>query len=588
MAVLLIGFTLTAGATWTTSRNVSRSREAELDRRINEARTAIESRLRSYTEVLHGLRARFGAGPVSRGDFHQYVTLNDVASRNPGAQALGFVRLVHSADKDAFEIGVRQDTSLDPGYPSFRVHPPSDFEDLFVVDYIEPRAGNEAAVGFDVGTQPDRRVPIEEARDSADLVASGPVRLAQETGDQRGFILFLAVYDRPEIPATGPARRRSLVGLVDAVFRVGDLVSGALGANPTVLTEIYDLGPTVAEPRAPSEDSLLFDADDEHRMLNGGQSHFVDLNVAGRRWRVFAEPSVPLQSAAADSLPWTRAVGGGVITVLLTGLILSFARSRRVALALAHDMTTSLREREAELEVANTNLQGVNESMRDFVAIASHDLRSPLTSVVGFSSLLADNWERIGESERREFVATINRQASHLSRLVDDLLALSGIEGGGLETHPEPIRLHEAVGRCLENNDLNPLELTLDCPQDLQVEVDALHLGRILDNYLLNAFKYGQAPFRFSAVHVEDMVEVRVTDHGPGVPPEFVDRLFGKFARDDTVTTRSIKGTGLGLAIVRGLAEANGGQAWYEPNVPGGACFVVRLPKPDGSRTTPG
>jgi signal transduction histidine kinase len=77
------------------------------------------------------------------------------------------------------------------------------------------------------------------------------------------------------------------------------------------------------------------------------------------------------------------------------------------------------------------------------------------------------------------------------------------------------------------------------------------------------------------------MVEVRVLDRGPGVPPEFVSRLFSKFARADTPATRAQKGTGLGLSIVRGLAEANGGQARYEANVPNGSCFVVELPTGD-------
>jgi len=79
------------------------------------------------------------------------------------------------------------------------------------------------------------------------------------------------------------------------------------------------------------------------------------------------------------------------------------------------------------------------------------------------------------------------------------------------------------------------------------------------------------------------MVEVRVPDSGPGVPPEFMPSLFGRFARADTMATRAHKGTGLGLSIVRGLAEVNGGQARYEPNVPNGSCFVVELPAGDGA-----
>ena len=159
---------------------------------------------------------------------------------------------------------------------------------------------------------------------------------------------------------------------------------------------------------------------------------------------------------------------------------------------------------------------------------------------------------------------------------------LSSIEGGALNTRPELIVLGEAIDRCLEAGGGDTASVSVSCSPDLVVRVDPHHLGRILDNYVQNAFKYGEPPVRIEATRVGDMVEVRVLDHGPGVPPEFVSRLFGKFARADTPSTRAEKGTGLGLSIVRGLAEANGGQARYEPNAPNGACFVVRLRAADG------
>ena len=83
---------------------------------------------------------------------------------------------------------------------------------------------------------------------------------------------------------------------------------------------------------------------------------------------------------------------------------------------------------------------------------------------------------------------------------------------------------------------------------------------------------------RIEAEWVGDFVELRIRDHGPGVPPEFVPRLFTKFARADTPATRATPGTGLGLSIVKTLAEANHGDARYQQDEPGGGCFVVRLP----------
>jgi len=115
------------------------------------------------------------------------------------------------------------------------------------------------------------------------------------------------------------------------------------------------------------------------------------------------------------------------------------------------------------------------------------------------------------------------------------------------------------------------------CPPELVAVVDPSHLTRILDNYLTNAFKYGKPPISIEAERVGDLVELRVRDHGPGVPPELVSQLFTKFDRGDTQATRATQGTGLGLSIVKALAEANHGEVGYRKE-PTGGCFVVRLP----------
>jgi len=237
---------------------------------------------------------------------------------------------------------------------------------------------------------------------------------------------------------------------------------------------------------------------------------------------------------------------------------------------------------EAEVQARTAELLVANEAIRGFTAAAAHDLRTPLTSILGFSILLSKNWETFSEESRRKFVTTIDRQSHKMSTLVEDLLALARIDAGGLDTSPELIVLGEAIERCLElSGEIG--SVSVSCSTDLVVRVDSQDLGRILDNYLQNVFKYGKPPARIEATQVADMVEVRFLDSGPGVPPEFIPNLFGRFARADTSATKAHKGTGLGLSIVRGLAEVNGGQARYEPNVPNGACFVVELPAGDAA-----
>jgi PAS domain S-box-containing protein len=238
-------------------------------------------------------------------------------------------------------------------------------------------------------------------------------------------------------------------------------------------------------------------------------------------------------------------------------------------------------EANAQLHVVNAELEAVNETIRGFTAIAAHDLRSPLVSIIGFSTILTEKWATLSEQDRIRFVATIDRKSHDMSGLIDEILTASKIEGGALDTRPEQVALDETISRCLETAGDETAGVSVSCPPELVVRADPRHLGRIIDNYLQNAVKYGEPPIRIEAARVGDLIEIRVLDQGSGVPPEFEPRLFDKFSRADTPGTKGKKGTGLGLSIVRGLAEANDGQARYEPLAPHGSCFVVALPAGD-------
>jgi PAS domain S-box-containing protein len=226
----------------------------------------------------------------------------------------------------------------------------------------------------------------------------------------------------------------------------------------------------------------------------------------------------------------------------------------------------------------STALQTSNDSLRDFVAVASHDLRSPLVTISGFTKILTDNWATLSDEARLKQLGAIGRGVDRLSRLTNDLLTSAKVEAEAEQTQPEHLRLAAALASHLEADREELGAVAVACPAELVAVVDPSHLTRILDNYLTNAFKYGDPPISIEAERVGDFVELRVRDHGPGVPPEFVPRLFTKFDRAVTSTTRATPGTGLGLSIVKTLAEANHGDARYQQDEPGGGCFVVRLP----------
>ncbi|MEO7803125.1 MAG: CHASE domain-containing protein [Actinomycetota bacterium] len=592
VALLVLGLLMTGTGVWYSHQATLGSRQRQFDSLVTDAVTTITRRVDSHTEILYGLRSlHLTNEPLTREQFHQYLKVADVQGRALGARAISFNRQIKGAQRATFEESVRNDNSLSgSGYPSFRVHPTTQNELLYVVDYLEPLEGNEATFGYDTGSDPVRRSAIEHARDAGTPVATAPVRLLQ--GPFKGFLLLLAAYDREDIPATAPARRRAFSGVFAAVFSLDKMMDGVLGTNPKVNVEIYDIGLTVnSQPLALNKERALFDSNHNFDALQPSiaaqPNRFQDINIAERRWRIFATPGPGFSAGSAPAIPLGVGLTGIALSLLVSGLVYSFARSRRVAVGLAIEMTASLRESESELsgatiqlEMANRELHDVNQAMKDFVATAAHELRSPLTSVLGFSSTLTKSWDSLSDEQKRDYTTVIERQAMRLARLIDDLLTLSRIEAGALQSHIETISVKDVISEAVEyySQEFPGIQVSVD--DRLLVLADPEQLRRIVANFVGNAVKYGAPPVFVEAFEDERFVEIKVRDYGEGVPKDFVPRLFNRFSRAETLQTRNSAGTGLGLSIVGGLARANGGEIWYEPNQPQGSCFGIRFPKP--------
>lgn len=243
-----------------------------------------------------------------------------------------------------------------------------------------------------------------------------------------------------------------------------------------------------------------------------------------------------------------------------------------------------LREANERLRLANEEMQRANEQLvvagrakDEFLSIASHELRTPLTSILGFVETMRVHGDAIAADDQQRFLEVLERQASRLYRLVDDLLQTSRLAVGRIRATPQRVVVADALTELVEDLRLGRGELTVEAPADLAVRADPEHLGRMLANLIENARKYGAPPIVVRADRDGEQGRITVRDHGPGVPDAFVPELFEKFSQASTGTRREATGTGLGLAIVRDLARLNGGDVAYEPAAPG-ARFSLRLP----------
>jgi signal transduction histidine kinase/ActR/RegA family two-component response regulator len=208
----------------------------------------------------------------------------------------------------------------------------------------------------------------------------------------------------------------------------------------------------------------------------------------------------------------------------------------------------------------------LNRVKDEIISVVNHELRTPLASVVGFAELLLAR--EFSEEQRRRFLTSMVQEGMRLAALVDDLLDLQRLDGGG-----EPFTFEACEPRALLERSVTSAgpdsrwPIAIEAAADLPpVRADADRIQQVLSNLLGNACKYSPngGPIVLGARAMEGSVEISVTDQGLGIPPESLPRLFEKFFRVQNTDRREIRGSGLGLAIVKQIVEVHGGRVRAE------------------------
>ena len=233
---------------------------------------------------------------------------------------------------------------------------------------------------------------------------------------------------------------------------------------------------------------------------------------------------------------------------------------------------------------ARQALERAAELQNRFIALASHELRTPAATVYGTAATLHLRRDSLPDEQQHALRQVLFEQAERLRGLVEQLLDLSRLEAAAIEIRPQPLPIHRRVAEIVETATAEqPADIRVDVPSDLVARVDAAAFDRIVGNLVANAVRYGEPPIRVGAEQSDRHFRLAVEDAGPGVQHEFVPHLFEAFTRSEAARATDAAGTGLGLAIARSYAHAHGGELLYEPAIPQGARFVLVIPtgRPD-------
>jgi two-component system, OmpR family, sensor kinase len=546
---------------------------------------AVRERLNTIVTLLHGSAGLFAANrSVDREAFASYMSKLRLRERFPGILGIGYTARWAPSDLDRKLAESRAE--LGPAFRLWPEHPRDDYHSILYLEPLDER--NQAAIGYDMYTEPTRRAAMARARDEGAPAASGKVILVQEIEAQKqaGFLVYLPVFRGPGVPPDVDSRRAALQGFVYAPLRVGDLLQGVRGTGiRQVNYELYD----GATPQAGAlMRSTRTDDATEPAFTTSRQ-----LEIAGRTWLLQFSSHPEFESLSQRRLlPWL-AGASLAFSLLLAWITFLQARARRDAeLAGAQRRMNEValrqseereRDRAQRLEELTDQLREGDRRKDEFLAVLAHELRNPLAPIRTSLEIIRRSPHSQKAEQAREMAA---RQVAHMVRLIDDLLDVSRISRGKIVLQRRQVKVADVVQAAVET--AQPLidaaghELRLaPIEPELEFHVDATRVAQILTNLLNNAANYTPKGGRIEvAVQADDeFVDIRVRDNGIGIEPAKLRQLFELFVQADNPSSGN-GGLGIGLSLAARLAELHGGRVeGRSAGLGRGAEFELILPR---------
>jgi len=576
---------------WETSRV-----HLTFERDAGQLAYAIEGRLEQNLETLQSLESFYaGSVQVERDAFRIFVTT--ALARHPEVQALEWIPRVPKDERLAYEHAARAE-----GYPAFhitertvegRIVRAEQREEYFPIYYVEPYAGNEIALGFDMASEPTRREALQQARDTAQMVATGRVTLVQETEQQSGALVFLPIYRNGVPHATLEERRTHLQGFGLLALRLGTWIQTALTDQPQQGIEFR-----VIDQTTPQAEQVLFVSSAQPEVPWDAARGLVWTStypVAGRQWVLQFRPTLDYLAAHRPWGAWLVLAWALAIVALLQGFLLIITGAATRTEQLVVERTAALRQAQTALQEWNQKLeqrihertqelQATHEQLRHSEQLAvigrltagiSHDLRTPLATLTNATYLLTQKLARVSDPEVSEYLQLCSRELKRMQGLISDILEFNRPRAPHVAAVAMPAVLKDAMGVLRPHIEAQGIEVRSQVPERLPpLQGDSAQLTRVFTNLLSNAVQAMPDGGRLDVEVVANngQVQVAIHDTGSGMDDDTQQKLFTPF-----FTTKP-RGIGLGLVVAKQLVEAHRGTIEVESQPGQGTTFRVLLP----------
>ena len=566
--VICLSFLLTVTA-WQISSQIADARANDhFDQRVEQLNELLMDRMQKYEfALISGAGTiRVKNGDISLTQWQRFAEALAVEERLPGVRGIGVIKRVPESSLEAYLSKEQQER------PDFRVHPPHTGTDFWPITYLEPLAGNEAAIGLDMAHESNRFTAALKAMRTGQTQITGPIALVQDDEKQPGFLFFYPFYRTLEARQKDN-KEADFLGLVYAPFLVSRLMEGTLANTNRLLhfrisdgeQELY------SEFRETAEGNY-----DTSPMFQSSYS----LDIYGREWKFDVQTTRLFEKYNVSRQPAAIMVGGLIINGLILAAFLLLSNAKRRA-------EQEVIEKTAELNMQKLEAESAVKVKTAFLANMSHEIRTPMNAIIGMLVLLKD--AKLNDYSRR-LVSKAFSASEVLLQLLNDILDLSRIEADHIELDYQPFEIEALVQRSVELFAIVAEEKGLKLRVNIApstprcVRGDLLRISQVCSNLVGNAIKFtheGSVSVSIgfsSSDNTHGTLKITVKDTGIGIREEDQQRVFENFRQADESTSRVFGGSGLGLAISRHLAQLMGATLTLDSVENRGSKFTLMIP----------
>ncbi len=500
---------------------------------------------------------------TSREKFHLFV--GKLTQNSNTLKAMSWNPLISKSKKQAHEAQLAQ---LYQKKITILGRPLSINDDLIYVKLISPEENNGKAIGFNVYSNPSRKMTLDNTMANYQPQATPIIQLVQSFKKEPAFLLFFPVFEQPI--QTEKTMDKRLIGFATGVFLAEKIISNAITASQGKLFyyKVFEQNKIKSFFSNTANNNLA--ANDSNRHFNH------TFNVAGQEWNIhlFANENYITQQQRHDFLRFFLLLVIIVITII-TSLLLMHNRQLQ--------LNNLVNQRTQSLNKAMTEAHYASKAKSQFLANMSHEIRTPMNSVIGFAQLARVSNDM---DEIKSYLRHIDVSADLLLHIVNNILDISKIESEKLYLTNEAFDMHLVLQRIysLFEVDASNKKLTWHLKDNLPAAVnflgDQTRIEQILMNLCGNAMKFtqsGSISITADLIKVFDNkahIAINVKDTGIGISKDKIDSLFNPFTQADTSTSRDFGGTGLGLTIAKKLSKLMAGDITIESEVGAGSNFT--------------